>query len=52
MSEMPSEFPETQDLRQADFDRISHLVSAEFQVDEAFLDRGIPLKFMAVMGSV
>jgi membrane-associated protease RseP (regulator of RpoE activity) len=46
MTEIPGEFPEIQDFRQADFERISQLVTAEFQVEKAFLDRGIPTYYL------
>jgi membrane-associated protease RseP (regulator of RpoE activity) len=42
MSEPPKDTPETPTVSQTDFERISTIIYAEFQVDEALLEYGLP----------
>ncbi len=46
MSDIPSEVIGLQDIQQIDFEKITQLVSSEFQVEEGLLDRGIPTYYL------
>lgn len=46
MSKAPNPEPEKQTFQQADFERITQIVTSEFQIDEALLDRGTPTYFI------
>lgn len=43
MSEIPSEAPT---LQQGDFEKITQMVSAEFQIEEAFMEHNIPTYYL------
>jgi membrane-associated protease RseP (regulator of RpoE activity) len=46
MSEKPSDAPATPEFQQADFERITQVVNAEFQVEEALIDLGTPTYYL------
>lgn len=46
MSETPENQPEMPKFQQADFERITQIVTTEFQVEEALLDRGTPTYYL------
>ena len=46
MSEIPDTDLEASTFQQAEFEQITQLVSAEFQVEETFLERGIPTYYL------
>ena len=46
MSEIPSEIANTQPFQQADFEKITQLVAAEFQIQEALMEHGTPTYYL------
>ena len=46
MSETPSEGSETPAFQQTDFDRITQIVTAEFQIEENLVEQGIPTYYL------
>lgn len=46
MSKIPNETSETPFIQQTDFERITTLVSAEFQIEEALIDHNIPTFYL------
>ena len=46
MSEIPSGTVDAQTFQQADFEEITQLVAAEFQIQEALLEQGIPTYYL------
>jgi Zn-dependent protease len=46
MSETPNQEPETPTFQQTEFERITQIVTSEFQIDEALLNRGTPTYFL------
>lgn len=46
MSEIPYDTTNAQDFTQADFEGITQLVAAEFQVQEALLEQGTPTYYL------
>ncbi len=46
MSEIPNEKAETPFIQQTDFERITTLVSAEFQIEEALLEDNVPTYYL------
>jgi membrane-associated protease RseP (regulator of RpoE activity) len=46
MSEIPSDTVDTQTFQQADFEKITPLVAAEFQVQEALMEQGTPTYYL------
>jgi hypothetical protein len=46
MGEIPGEAAETKPIQQADFERITTLVSTQFQVEETLLDRNVPTYYL------
>jgi membrane-associated protease RseP (regulator of RpoE activity) len=46
MSDTPSDVIESQNFQQTDFERITCLVTSEFQVEEALLDQGVPTYYL------
>lgn len=46
MSKIPNETSETPFIQQTDFERITTLVSAEFQIDEALIDHNVPTFYL------
>ncbi len=46
MTETPNEIFGTQDIQQPQFETVSQLVSSEFQIEEALLDRGTPTYYL------
>jgi Zn-dependent protease len=46
MCETPNLGPETPTFQQTDFERITQIVTTEFQIDETLLDRGVPTYFL------
>jgi hypothetical protein len=46
MSDNPSDILEAQSFQQSDFEKISQLVSAEFQIEESIMDQGVPTYYL------
>ena len=46
MSELPSDAVDDQDFQQTDFEKITPLVTAEFQIEEALIDQGTPTYYL------
>jgi len=46
MTEFPIGTVDPQTFQQADFEKITHLVTAEFQIQEALMDQGIPTYYL------
>ena len=46
MSEIPSDIADAQTFQQADFEKITQLVTTEFQIQEALMDHGIPTYYL------
>jgi hypothetical protein len=46
MSEIPSDTVDAQTSQQADFEKITHLVTSEFQVQDSFMDQGTPTYYL------
>jgi membrane-associated protease RseP (regulator of RpoE activity) len=46
MTEIPGEIDQAPSIKQADFEKITQIVSAHFQTEEAFLGHGIPTYFL------
>jgi Zn-dependent protease len=46
MTELPIEGSETPAFQQTDFERITQIVAAEFQVDEALMENGLPTYYL------
>ena len=46
MSELPSDAVDAQDFQQTDFEKITPLVAAEFQIEEALIDQGTPTYYL------
>jgi membrane-associated protease RseP (regulator of RpoE activity) len=46
MSGMPDETDETPAIQQADFERITTIVTGEFQIEESLLEHGIPTYYL------
>jgi len=48
MSEIPSDIADAKTFQQADFEKITQLVAAEFQIQEALLEQGTPTYYLAL----
>jgi membrane-associated protease RseP (regulator of RpoE activity) len=46
MSEIPSDIIDAQTFQQADFEKITQLVAAEFQIQEALMEQGTPTYYL------
>ncbi len=46
MTEIPSDSVDTQTFQQADFERITQLVTVEFQIQEALMEQGTPTYYL------
>src|SRR3989304_7500798 len=46
MSEIPSDILNAQAFQQADFEKITQLVAAEFQIQEALMEQGTPTYYL------
>jgi membrane-associated protease RseP (regulator of RpoE activity) len=46
MSEMPSDITNAQTFQQSDFEKITQLVAAEFQIQEALMEQGTPTYYL------
>jgi len=46
MSEIPSDNGDTQTFQQTDFEKITPLVAAEFQIEEALMEQGTPTYYL------
>jgi membrane-associated protease RseP (regulator of RpoE activity) len=46
MSEIPSDTVDAQTSQQADFEKITQLVTSEFQVQDSFMDQGTPTYYL------
>jgi len=46
MSEIPSDITNAQTFQQADFEKITQLVAAEFQIQEALMENGTPTYYL------
>jgi len=46
MSEIPSDITDAQTFQQTDFEKITQLVTAEFQIQEALMDHGTPTYYL------
>src|SRR3990170_5242652 len=46
MTDNPSDILEAQNFQQSDFEKISQLVSTEFQVEESLMDQGVPTFYL------
>src|SRR4030066_2108636 len=46
MTDNPSDILEAQNFQQSDFEKISQLVSTEFQVEESLMDQGVPTYYL------
>jgi membrane-associated protease RseP (regulator of RpoE activity) len=46
MSELPSDAVEAESVQQKDFEKITPLVAAEFQIEEAVVDQGTPTYYL------
>src|SRR4030067_3019863 len=46
MTDNPSDILEAQNFQQSDFEKISQLVNAEFQVEESLMDQGVPTYYL------
>ncbi len=48
MSEIPSHTVDTQTFQQTDFEKITQLVAAEFQIQEALMEQGTPTYYLVL----
>src|SRR3989339_970914 len=46
MSDIPTDIPETKNIQQVDFERVTLLVTSEFQIEESLIDQGIPTYYL------
>src|SRR3990172_11826800 len=46
MSEPPTDIPEAANIQHADFDKITQLVTSEFQIEESLTAQGIPTYYL------
>jgi len=46
MSEIPSDIADAQAFQQTDFEKITQLVAAEFQIEEALMEQGTPTYYL------
>src|SRR3989304_4401000 len=46
MSNIPTDIPETKNIQQVDIERVTLLVTSEFQIEESLIDQGIPTYYL------
>ena len=46
MSDIPSDTADAQTFQQTDFEKITQLVAAEFQIEESLMEQGTPTYYL------
>src|SRR3989304_7206857 len=46
MSDIPTDLPEAKNIQQVDMEKITLLVTSEFQIEESLVDQGIPTYYL------
>ena len=46
MSDIPTDIPEAKNIQQVDFERVTQLVTSEFQIEESMIYEGVPTFYL------